>query len=267
MGSNKLVTFLMIISLCTAIIGIVSQKEESPIEVAAKSTEFVEFVEWISKNEMARGHTINKDLLIKRVTVVEKAEPYFENELDIPVGSVLRREVSSGEVIGEEDIISPEDPRYLKYVQREGYVFYPLNVSNENLIKGYVSTGDFVDVLAISSTKSNTSDDRYRYQSDEFNQLRATTLLHNVRIVSLNEELEKLKSENTKSNSVMQVVLEVSEQDVTRIMLAKRTLHIELMPASEQVHYPPSSMESVIANYEDVTELRGSHSLQTMGGL
>lgn len=239
---------------------------------------------WKIKRKLNKGELVHKELFERAMIAKSDAMQQYgiSNNVSISLsnGSVLNRSLSEGEMVLPEYISYPDEPGYLNLITPENQVIYALQVSNENLIPNYISTGDLVDIISIRSLTENISEVNKRVRNIEGLEAkvlkrRAKVLFFaqddgkNSSVFSVLGEVEgNALSKNTvkrdalaiKANekrALTSIILAVEPDDVTRLSLAKKIGQLEIYPSQTTTPILSASITDVVENTGMIRELRG----------
>lgn len=225
---------------------------------------------WRSNTDLAKGMAITPAQVVReQVELQEAAALGFKSDvkLDFSPTVLLNSPIKKGEWIWEEYQTKPGEPGYIDLMITEGMTLFPLQVSAKNLITNFIHPGDYVDILSISSPKINLA--TVKEVLPYFAGTEATIFLHHVKVMSIASGSKQIFSKNDIGENVnaqhavnneqkMTVVLEVKPSDIARLSLAQRAMHIEMYRSYEYQSPLHADLRSIINNYTDVEELRGS---------
>lgn len=281
--NSKLIFTLAFCSMAAGVYGLVDSLlqrhavEPAPVLLATQVEPVI--VQPEPRPEMVRLYRLREgvergqlfSMALVEPVIVEQTEGYalgFDAtpELNVFHDGRLNRSLIAGEFVGENDITRPGEPGFLRLVGDPNNVLYPLSVSTRNQVKDRLRPGDYVDLIGISSPKSNLSNDLQTLPS--YQGVQVTKLIENVMLVAVDGNIvvpipvDGQQPESTEqflkpASGEMALVIEVPPSEVGRLSLAQRTMYIEVYPSSAGVLPQSLEVRDVIANYNGVVELRG----------
>lgn len=276
MINSKLIFTVAFIALVTGLYGVADKLFSSP-EAQTQPTSVenppVSYVLWQAK----ASHNIGSSLSLADVKKVQLGEKEAKTlgisadvELKLGSQSLLNTSLEAGQYLFPEQLTHPGELGYLSLITREGMTLYPLSVATKNMIQDYIRPGDEIDIMTLSSPEHNLADDNT--QIDDFAGLRASILMKKVRVISVGSGGFGAKSSGinpslkSSSKAETRIVIEVSPDDLPRLTLAQRTMHIEVYHSQTYAGKPEVGVSDVIKNYTGVVELRGA-SANNIGGI
>jgi pilus assembly protein CpaB len=128
-------------------------------------------------------------------------------------GSLVRTFLDAGSPVTSQDVLRPRDRGFLASVLAPGTRAISINVDPESGVSGLIWPGDYVDVVL--TQESDKADLAHRALSE--------TVLHNVRIVAIDQEIVQGGSPNnaTAGKVVRAVSLQLAPEQVKKITVAK----------------------------------------------
>jgi pilus assembly protein CpaB len=125
-------------------------------------------------------------------------------------GWVARNPVSAGEPITESKIISPSNRGFLAAVLRPGMRAISVPVTITSGISGFIFPGDQVDLMITFQVPNGGGSSGYEHKAAE-------TVLHNVRVIAIDQRLESKAGEAVVAHTA---TLEVTPKQTEVIALA-----------------------------------------------
>ncbi|MBV9964536.1 MAG: Flp pilus assembly protein CpaB [Alphaproteobacteria bacterium] len=125
-------------------------------------------------------------------------------------GWVARNPVSAGEPITESKIISPSNRGFLAAVLRPGMRAISVPVTITSGISGFIFPGDQVDLMITFQVPNSGGSSGYEHKAAE-------TVLHNVRVIAIDQRLESKAGEAVVAHTA---TLEVTPKQTEVIALA-----------------------------------------------
>jgi pilus assembly protein CpaB len=128
-------------------------------------------------------------------------------------GSLVRRFLDTGSPVTSQDVLRPRDRGFLATVLAPGTRAISINVDTESGVSGLIWPGDYVDVVLTQVT--DKADLAHRALSE--------TVLHNVRIVAIDQEIVQGGPANnaTAGKVVRTVSLQLAPEQVKKITVAQ----------------------------------------------
>ena len=137
---------------------------------------------------------------------------------------------------------------------------YPLEVSDQNLINDYIRPGSYIDILTVSSPNDNLA--KNIDKPKRFKGLKASMFLKHVKVLNIGGDDEDDSSVTARSpineDGLTTVVVEVKPDDLAKLALAQRTMHIEIYRSQTYNKPEYAEVRNVIDNYTGIEELRGN---------
>ncbi|GEA60667.1 Flp pilus assembly protein CpaB [Vibrio comitans] len=231
-----------------------------------------QLVLWKANRHIERGQQVTKGDF-NRIEVNEsdahKIAVFSDVQLLIESDTLANKTIAKDEWVFANFLTNPDDGGYLDLLASEGMILYPLPISTSNLINNYIRSGDFVDIVSVSSPEVNLADQDARIS--QFRGVTAGTIIRNVKVLAFEqntvEDDGKSVSKTTisprmssKNDSKTIVVLEIEPEFVSKLSLAQRTMHLEMYRSHANSIIPMANMTDVIENYQGIRELRGTES-------
>jgi len=146
-------------------------------------------------------------------------------------GSVARNPIGSGEPITESKIIAPGNRGFLAAVLRPGMRAISVPVTVTTGISGFVFPGDQVDLLITYQVPSaGSSNDSGKSGGDAYQHKAAETVLHDVRVIAIDQRLEtKIGEAMVAHTATLEVTPKQSEiialaSEIGKLSLSLRSL-------------------------------------------
>ncbi|MCL1145370.1 RcpC/CpaB family pilus assembly protein [Shewanella marinintestina] len=276
MLNSKLIFIIAFIAVLAGLYGVADKLLTNPepeVLVSTDDSALNTLTLWQLKAAMKEGSRLsfadlkrvqlNKD---DALTIGVKADV----ELQIDPRTVLNSPVKAGQYLLPELLSNPGDPGYLNLITRDGMTLYPLSVATRNLIENYIIPGDHINILAVSSPLYNLANDNGN--SNDFEGLQASLLMTKVRVISVGDSDTKNQgssinpSMKSTNKDEIRIVIEVSPQDLARLTLAQRTMHLQIFHSSDDADGSSADVSDIIKNYTGIVELRGD-SQNNVGGI
>lgn len=264
MFNSKLIFIIAFIAVLTGLYGVADKLLSSPeavVRPVSDNEASITYTLWQVKKTMSKGTFLTLSDL-KRVQLGEKKALALGINADVDLKldsqTLTNTALNTDQYVFPEQLSQPGDSGYLSLIAREGMTLYSLTVATKNLIKNYILPGDDIDILVVSSPEHNLASSSHRIE--DFVGLRASLLMKKVRVISIGDTESGDVTPKVKSSSKeeTQIVIEVAPDDLARLTLAQRTMHIEVHPSQNYGLNPEADVSDVITNYTGVVELRGA---------
>lgn len=218
---------------------------------------------WIATEALKKGHAVNAQDVVKQQLPLSEALKLGvreDTQISFSPSILLNRNLRSGDVVLPEYQVSPGRPGYIDLLVTENMTLYPLKVSDKNLINDYIRPGSFVDVLTVSSPNVNLAGNLDKPK--RFRGVKASMFLKHVKVLNIGNDDTGDRSITARSPSeeagLTTVVIEVSPDDLPKLALAQRTMHIEIYRSQTYSQPEFAEVRNIIDNYTGVNELRGN---------
>ncbi|MCL6271455.1 RcpC/CpaB family pilus assembly protein [Sansalvadorimonas sp. 2012CJ34-2] len=207
---------------------------------------------WVAAQAIEKGQLVSRKLTRAAMITeqqadnlgIEMAEERFAIARDSRAGIAMQ----AGAVITPAHLVAPDSPEYLDLITTRGMIPYPLQLDAANGYSQVLKSGDKVDVVMVASQKENLStSDRV----NNFQGLSVSPLLHGKTVLRVDGKQEVAEASNAT------VILELSRNDVSKVLLAKR---IGIIDIYKTVGRPPKQIRAgdVLPDFSAVVELRGT---------
>ncbi|WP_434567143.1 Flp pilus assembly protein CpaB [Vibrio chagasii] len=264
---SRLVLLVAIAALIVGALGVIDlfkTEPEPPItdEVLAEQSEEHVGV-WIATEAFEKGSVVNSQGVVKQQLPLSEALTLGvreDSQISFSPSTLLNRSLNAGDVILPEYQVSPGKPGYIDLLVTEGMTLYPLKVSDKNLINDYIRPGSFIDVLTVSSPNANLAGNVDK--PTRFRGVKASMFLKHVKVLNIGNDDTSDRSITARSPSkedgLTTVVIEVSPDELPRLALAQRTMHIEIYRSQTYMQPEFAEVRNIIDNYTGIVELRGN---------
>ncbi|CAH0529493.1 Flp pilus assembly protein CpaB [Vibrio hippocampi] len=220
---------------------------------------------WRLKQDVSRGEAISGAAVQRQQMELTQALDLgmrADVELDFSPTTLFNSELKAGDLVQPEHLTLESDSGYIDLLVTEGMTLYPLVVSNKNLISDYIRPGEHIDILTVSSPRSNLSGAQGK--PNRFRGVTATLFLQNIKVLNMgsgdNEEDKVRPAAGKQDDGFTTIIIEIPPSEVARLALAQRTMHLEVYRSREYQEPVYADVRNVIDNYVGVEELRGSTS-------
>lgn len=185
---------------------------------------------FIKESDIAKAaSTVEGQAVDKPITPIAKLpdEP-AANVGVVVMGAIARRHILAGEPIGLEAIIQPGDRSVVSAVLDPGMLAISIPISADNAAAGFVTPGDYVDVILASNVRSQVGETDGSKRSDVIVNWATETVMHNVKVLAIDQ---KLARDNKDSPAIVgrNAVLEVSSADAERLLAAQQLGSLSLV--------------------------------------
>ncbi|MFA0193515.1 Flp pilus assembly protein CpaB [Vibrio artabrorum] len=265
---SRLVLLIAIVALVVGAIGVVDLfKSKTEPTVATeqvidnKNEEHVAV--WMTTQAYERGEAISAQGVVKKQLPLSEALTFGvreDTEIELSPSILLNRSLKPGDAVLPEYQVEPGEPGYIDLLVTEGMTLYPLEVSDKNLINDYIRPGSFIDILTVSSPNDNLA--KNAEKPERFKGMRASMFLKHVKVLNIGGTSDSNSAVTalapTKEDGLATVVVEVTPDDLAKLALAQRTMHIEIYRSQTYKHHGDIEVRNIIDNYTGIEELRGN---------
>ncbi|MEZ8057321.1 Flp pilus assembly protein CpaB [Vibrio splendidus] len=264
---SRLVLLVAIAALIVGALGVVDLLKSEP-----KATTIAEVVEkkneehvavWMTTEPYEKGRAIDAQGVVKQQLPLSEALMLGVREdaqISFSPSILLNRSLSAGEVVLPEYQVMPGQPGYIDLLITEGMTLYPLKVSDKNLINDYIRPGTSIDILTVSSPNDNLAGNLDKPK--RFRGVKASMFLKNVKVLNIGNDATGDSSITarapSKEDGLTTVVIEVSPDELPKLALAQRTMHIEIYRSQTYTQPEFAEVRNIIDNYTGIAELRGN---------
>ncbi|MEZ8110671.1 Flp pilus assembly protein CpaB [Vibrio splendidus] len=266
---SRLVLLVAIAALIVGALGVVDLFKGEP-----QSTTTAEVVEekneehvavWMTTKPYEKGRAIDAQGVVKQQLPLSEALTLGVREdaqISFSPSILLNRSLNAGEVVLPEYQVTPSQPGYIDLLVTEGMTLYPLKVSDKNLINDYIRPGTSIDILTVSSPNDNLAGNIDKPK--RFRGVKASMFLKNVKVLNIGNDATGDSSITarapSKEDGLTTVVIEVSPDELPKLALAQRTMHIEIYRSQTYTQPEFAEVRNIIDNYTGIAELRGNES-------
>lgn len=186
----------------------------------------------------------------------------------------LRRDVSEGEPMLSSYIIGETKGNFVAASLEPGQRAVSIQTSAQTSVAGFVSPGDFVDVVLTYNQRVNVDDDDPRVQqmlSQNLNQRAAETILENVKILAIDQQATRPEEDQVRVGKTVTLALDV--EDAERIILAQQIGELTLVLRGVGDEAPIDRQWPIISDarlvkvddeiFEEYTKLKNETGIQT----
>ncbi|RIH72031.1 Flp pilus assembly protein CpaB [Vibrio splendidus] len=264
---SRLVLLVAIAALIVGALGVVDLFKSEP-----QSTTTAEVVEekneehvavWMTTEPYEKGRAIDAQGVVKQQLPLSEALTLGVREdaqISFSPSILLNRSLNAGEVVLPEYQVTPGQSGYIDLLVTEGMTLYPLKVSDKNLINDYIRPGTSIDILTVSSPNDNLAG--IIDKPKRFRGVKASMFLKNVKVLNIGNDATGDSSITarapSKEDGLTTVVIEVSPDELPKLALAQRTMHIEIYRSQTYTQPEYAEVRNIIDNYTGIAELRGN---------
>ncbi|MGR2703508.1 RcpC/CpaB family pilus assembly protein [Vibrio campbellii] len=264
---SRLVLLVAIVALIVGALGVIDlfKSDPQPIATAAvvENTNEEYVAVWMTTEAYEKGHAISAQGVVKQQLPLNEALALGVREdaqISFSPSILLNRSLELGDVVLPEYQVSPGQPGYIDLLVTEGMTLYPLEVSDQNLINDYIRPGSFIDILTVSSPNDNLAQNIDKPK--RFKGVKASMFLKHVKVLNIGDDAKGDSSVTARSpskeNGLTTVVIEAKPDDLAKLALAQRTMHIEIYRSQTYNKPEYAEVRNVIDNYTGIEELRGN---------
>ena len=264
---SRLVLLVAIVALIVGALGVIDlfKSDPQPIATAAvvENTNEEYVAVWMTTEAYEKGHAISAQGVVKQQLPLNEALALGVREdaqISFSPSILLNRSLDLGDVVLPEYQVSPGQPGYIDLLVTEGMTLYPLEVSDQNLINDYIRPGSFIDILTVSSPNDNLAQNIDKPK--RFKGVKASMFLKHVKVLNIGDDAKGDSSVTARSpskeNGLTTVVIEVKPDDLAKLALAQRTMHIEIYRSQTYNKPEYAEVRNVIDNYTGIEEIRGN---------
>ncbi|PTP28794.1 Flp pilus assembly protein CpaB [Vibrio splendidus] len=264
---SRLVLLVAIAALIVGALGVVDLFKSEPQStttaevVKEKNEEHVAV--WMTTEPYEKGRAIDAQGVVKQQLPLSQALTLGVREdaqISFAPSTLLNRSLNAGEVVLPEYQVTPGQPGYIDLLVTEGMTLYPLKVSDKNLINDYIRPGTSIDILTVSSPNDNLAG--IIDKPKRFRGVKASMFLKNVKVLNIGNDATGDSSITarapSKEDGLTTVVIEVSPDELPKLALAQRTMHIEIYRSQTYTQPEFAEVRNIIDNYTGIAELRGN---------
>jgi pilus assembly protein CpaB len=219
---------------------------------------------WRASSDIAKGTPIQTDQVVKVQLPLSEALTQGvkqDTHIDFSPATLTNRVLAKGAIVLPEYQVKAGQPGYIDLLVTEGMTPYPLQVSDKNLINDYIRPGTYIDILTVSSPNNNLAANTDKPRS--FRGVNANMFLKQVKVLNIdnNEDSSVTARAPTKEVGFTTVVIEVNPDDLPRLALAQRTMHIEIYRSQTYRQSTYVEVRNIMDNYVGIEEFRGKTSM------
>jgi pilus assembly protein CpaB len=223
MSSTLRLSIIMVLLLATAALGLIAYSHMNPLKPVVQVTENTPAPAPLAVGYFVAARPLPRGTLAREEDFAVRSVP-SENVptgaiLDTPDaraglrGSLVRKFLDAGSTVTSEDVLRPRDRGFLATVLAPDSRAISIKVDAESGVSGLIWPGDYVDVVLTQVLD----------KADPAQGTLSETVLHNVRIVAIDQEIVQGGSanNNAKAGNVAKTVsLQLAPEQVKKITLA-----------------------------------------------
>lgn len=232
MSSSLRLSIIMVFLLATAALGLIAYNMNLPkaqVQVAqaapAPLTPYVVAARPLKVGTLARDEDFRSAPLESVPVGAIRDTPEDRARLR---GSLVRKNLDTGSPVTSENVLPRGDRGFLASVLAPGTRAVSIKVDAETGVAGLINPGDYVDVVLTQVTE----------KADLAHRALSETLLNNVRIIAIDQEVQGGPTTTTVGKVAQTVSLQLEPEQVKRITVAKHigTLSLAMRSALELPH-------------------------------
>ncbi|OZS41402.1 Flp pilus assembly protein CpaB [Photobacterium sanguinicancri] len=257
------ITYLFaLLALGVGLYGVFTElfKPEAPVVVQQQGPIIKKVKVWLATANIQKGQNFNTGLLSSEQRLEEEADFAL---LDLPYnqGAVFRHNVKSGEMLTQEDLITPDQPDYIDTIISAGMTPFPLAVEQRHIIAAGVQAGDYIDILALTSLQQNMSSSD-RVESPRAANIDVKPLLNRVRVLAVQgktyDDQDLVNYGTDEASTFVTLVLEIPHRFISKMTLARRLSALEIYKSKTNSRIPNAQTKDILPGYQGIVEMRGS---------
>lgn len=273
---QKIVFIVALLALITGIVGFMgllnkpATSETSAVTLIPEVEE--EYVSvWRTEVALKKGQPLETIQVKKEqlpLSVAREQGVKADVKLSFNPSTLLNRNLNGGELMLPEYQTKHGEPGYVDLLITEGMTLYPLRVNASNMVNDYIRPGTYIDILTVSSPTVNlaSTSDKPRH----FTGVKAAMFLKRVKVLDLGgaaigEDNVRAMTSNA-SDDMATIIIEVEPDQISRLALAQRTMHIEVYRSQSYKQATHVEVRNIIDNFTGVEELRGPEGMAKSGG-
>jgi pilus assembly protein CpaB len=229
MSSTLRLSIIMVFVFATAALGLIAYNVNQPNPVAKVTDKASPLTRYLVAARPLKAGTLARD------------EDFRSEPLDsVPVGAIrdtsedrirlrgalVRKNLDTGSPVTSENVLPRGDRGFLASVLAPGTRAVSIKVDVETGVAGLINPGDYVDVVLTQVAE----------KADVARRALSETLLHNIRIIAIDQEVQGGPTNTAAAGKVAQTVsLQLEPEQVKRIAVAKHlgTLSLAMRAALE----------------------------------
>ncbi|MFA0412219.1 Flp pilus assembly protein CpaB [Vibrio renipiscarius] len=259
---SKLFIFIAMMAIGVGVFGLLSPNESTAVVAEVKTVEkpaVLYKIYRIAKSQVKKGQVVNpSDLEIVTISESEAHSLGFDDDalFDYESGSVYKRDFFKGDIFNLSYIAEPSSPEYIDTVISKNNVPYPVKVSLDSIIGGVISSGDNIDILALTGDFAINSE--LSPQNKE--QISLTPILTNIRVLKVEQDAPFISRSGNSEQMENYLIVELDRKQVALLTIAKKIAQIEVHKSIG--NYLPNEIQAnsgdVLPDFKAIKELRAS---------
>ncbi|MCW8344692.1 RcpC/CpaB family pilus assembly protein [Vibrio sp. ZSDZ65] len=265
---SRIVLLIAFVALIVGVVGLVDLMKKAPEQVET-SEPVIEVVEerhvtvWKAVEPILKGSPISTDLVRKTQLPLSDALKFGiknDTKVDFDPSTLTNTDIHQGAIVMAEYQTNRSQPGYIDLLITDGMTLYPLQVSDKNLINDYIRPGAYIDVLTVSSPNVNLAANADKPK--HFKGVKASMFLKHVKVLNVGDDSGDSDVVSArapvKEKGLTTIVIEVHPDDLARLALAQRTMHIEIYRSQTYQKPTYAEVRTIMDNYVGVEEFRGN---------
>ncbi|MGR5166219.1 Flp pilus assembly protein CpaB [Vibrio astriarenae] len=171
--------------------------------------------------------------------------------LNIPAGSVYRKELDAGSLVMQEDVLLPDEPGYVDAIIKPNHVPYAVKVNPETVVGGLIDSGTIIDVLAITQPSEGYGN----------TQISIEPILTGIKVLQVKKEQQTNNpSKGATPSTNNHLILELTRKQVAQLTVAKKIAQIEVHKSIGDYSLNDLSANAgdVLPNFKAIKEFRAN---------
>lgn len=267
---SRLVLLIAILALFVGVFGLrdlLDQRssthevtETSPMSLVVEEHVSV----WQVAEDITKGSAIRTDQVVKIQMPLSEAMPKGvkqDTEIDFSPSTLTNRDLSIGMLVLPEYQVKVGQAGYVDLLVTDGMTPYPLQVGDKNLINDYIRPGSYIDILTVSSPNDNLAANNDKPRN--FNGVTVNMFMKRVKVLNVDNQDNDAITARAPANKegFTTVVIEVMPDQLPKLALAQRTMHIEVYRSQTYRHSTYVEVRNIMDNYTGIQEFRGNGSV------
>jgi len=229
MSSTLRLSIIMVFVFATAALGLIAYSVNQPNPIAKVAEKASPLTRYLVAARPLKAGTLARDEDFRSEPLDNVPVGAIRDTSDDRIrlrGSLVRKNLDTGAPITSENVLPRGDRGFLASVLAPGTRAVSIKVDMETGVAGLINPGDYVDVV-LTQVAAN-ADPAHRALSE--------TLLHNIRIIAIDQEVQGAPTNTAAAGKIAQTVsLQLEPEQVKRIAVAKHlgTLSLAMRAALE----------------------------------
>ncbi len=255
---NSKIVFLFAFAVIFSGVLILTSESETPQTTVEAPPVEPTVTFWVAARPMEKAGFVKRQD-IKRITLPasKAAELGVTENIDfsLALDAIAAANIDAGKAVFPQDFLTQEDPGYIDTIIQPEQVAYPLEIKDPVAMLSNLSPGDYIDLVILTSSHQNVVEEGVNHA---FKSLEVAPLLSYKRLLSIKQSAVGENSDEVNSATLF---VELSREDVARMLIAKRVGEIEVFKSSglKQASESRAVTRDVLSGYHTVNELRGAN--------